>query len=177
MNEPTQSKKSVLTRLPIRYLKELRAFLKENTPGNGDRAQGLGRAALAAGLEPLDLARIHEQTMVKLATSFDFPSAFNDLIARAGFFFNQALIPLQAAQRATLETNRLLLQKNETWRVGLRFWQSARLAVLGGLAFLYIAAFVAPMIAFRRYLARQPKPFAATMCELATDRACIRTTN
>jgi uncharacterized membrane protein YqjE len=54
------------------------------------------------------------------------------------------------------------------------FWESARLAVLGGLAFLYTAAFVAILVAFRRYLARQPKPFAATIGELETDRACIR---
>jgi len=57
------------------------------------------------------------------------------------------------------------------------FWESARLAVLGGLAFLYIAAFVAITAAFRRYLARQPKPFTATMSELDIDRACIRTTS
>ncbi len=117
MNEPTLPKKILLTRLPARYLRELRAYLEDPVPGNGDRAQGVGRAALAVGLEPLDLARIHEQTLVSLAPSFDFPSAFNDLIARAGFFFTQALIPLQAAQRATRETNRLLVQKNETLRL------------------------------------------------------------
>ena len=57
------------------------------------------------------------------------------------------------------------------------FWESARLGVLGGLAFLYTAAFVAMILAFRRYLARQPKPFAATIGELGEDRACIRTTS
>ncbi len=57
------------------------------------------------------------------------------------------------------------------------FWESARLAMLGGLAFLYTAACVAIVIGFRRYLAHQPKPFATTMGELAEDRACIRTTN
>src|SRR6202167_2797107 len=35
------------------------------------------------------------------------------------------------------------------------FWESARLAVLGGLALLYIAALVTIIVAFRRYLARQ----------------------
>jgi len=55
------------------------------------------------------------------------------------------------------------------------FWESARLAVLGGLALFYATALVAIIIAFRRFLARQPQPFAATLQEIKEDRACIRT--
>ena len=51
------------------------------------------------------------------------------------------------------------------------FWESARLAVLGGLTLLYGAALVAIVTGFRRYLARQPRPFAATLQEIAEDRA------
>ena len=54
------------------------------------------------------------------------------------------------------------------------FWESARLAVLGGLTLIYAGALVAVVIAFRRYLARQPRPFAATLEEIKTDRSCIR---
>lgn len=54
------------------------------------------------------------------------------------------------------------------------FWDTARLAVLGGLALFYTAALAAILATFRRYLARQPRPFAATIQELAEDRACIR---
>jgi len=57
------------------------------------------------------------------------------------------------------------------------FWESARLAALGGFTLLYGGALVAIVIGFRRYLANQPKPFAATLQELEEDRACIRTTN
>jgi uncharacterized membrane protein YqjE len=57
------------------------------------------------------------------------------------------------------------------------FWESARLAVLGGLALIYTAALITIIIAFRRYLARQPDPFAATLQEIGEDRACIRTEN
>jgi uncharacterized membrane protein YqjE len=57
------------------------------------------------------------------------------------------------------------------------FWESARLAVLGGLALFYAVTFIAVIISFRRYLARQPQPFAATISELGSDRACIRTAN
>ena len=54
------------------------------------------------------------------------------------------------------------------------FWESARLTVLGGLTLLYTGALVAIIIAFRRFIARQPTPFAATRDEFEHDRACIR---
>ena len=54
------------------------------------------------------------------------------------------------------------------------FWESARLAVLGGLALFYTGALVAIILGFRRYTARQPQPFSATRQEIGEDRACIR---
>lgn len=57
------------------------------------------------------------------------------------------------------------------------FWESARLPVLAGLALLYTASFVGIIAAFRRYLARQPEPFSATLHEFGKDRACLRTEN
>lgn len=53
------------------------------------------------------------------------------------------------------------------------FWDTARLAVLVGLTLAYAGAATAIVLAFRRYLARQPRPFAATVEELKEDRACI----
>lgn len=100
--------------LPARYLKELRRHLSQKTVGNGDRAQGMGRAALGESMVALDMALIHERAMATLASSFDFGGDISDSITRAGFFFTQALIPLEAAQWATRETNRLLRQRNET---------------------------------------------------------------
>ena len=55
------------------------------------------------------------------------------------------------------------------------FWETARVAVLGGLTALYAGALTVIIVAFRRYLARQPNPFAATLHEIGEDRACIRT--
>jgi uncharacterized membrane protein YqjE len=57
------------------------------------------------------------------------------------------------------------------------FWESARLAVLGALTLFYSGALVVVIVAFRRYLARQPRPFAASLQEIQNDRACIHTTN
>lgn len=57
------------------------------------------------------------------------------------------------------------------------FWESARLAVLGGLALFYTAGCVGILLAFRRYLSRQPRPFNATLAELQNDRACTQPEN
>ena len=57
------------------------------------------------------------------------------------------------------------------------FWESARLAVLGGLTLLYAGALIAIVVALRRFIARQPKPFAETIHEFEHDRACIRAKN
>lgn len=104
------------TELSARYLTALRSHLGRKRPGNGDRAQGLGRAALAGGLVTLDLAIIHEKAVVALAASPNFTHPRNGSIKRAGYFFTQALIPLEAAQRATRETISHLHSRNETLR-------------------------------------------------------------
>jgi len=54
------------------------------------------------------------------------------------------------------------------------FWETARLAVLGGLAVFYAVALVWAAAVFRRHLLCRPKPFSATLDELEKDRACIR---
>ena len=56
-------------------------------------------------------------------------------------------------------------------------WENARLTVLISLTACYTGIFVAIAIAFRRYLARQPRPFSASLQEINSDRACIRTKN
>jgi uncharacterized membrane protein YqjE len=57
------------------------------------------------------------------------------------------------------------------------FWETARIAIVCSLAGGYIAALIAVGLGFRRYLKRQPKPFAATLSELRADRECIRAEN
>jgi uncharacterized membrane protein YqjE len=53
-------------------------------------------------------------------------------------------------------------------------WDNARLAALGGLTLAYATGAAASIVAFRRYLARQPRPFAASIDELKEDRACTQ---
>jgi uncharacterized membrane protein YqjE len=57
------------------------------------------------------------------------------------------------------------------------FWESARVAALVGVTLIYTAGAVAIVLTFRRVLARQPRPFAASLQELKNDRACIQTEN
>ncbi len=109
--------KNVRKELSARYLMALRAHLGQKSPGNGNRAQGLGRAALAGGLVTLDLAIMHEKAVVALTSSYDFTDTHNGSLKRAGLFFTKALIPLEAAQRATRETNRHLQERNKTLRL------------------------------------------------------------
>ena len=57
------------------------------------------------------------------------------------------------------------------------YWETARLAVLGGLAGFFAFALLAVVLAFRRHLSRSSPPFGASLDELRKDRACIRTAN
>jgi hypothetical protein len=122
-NEMTEGKapsmKNTRRRLAARYLTALRTHLGKNgRRNNGDQAQDLGRAAVAAGLAPLDLAVIHERAVATLASSHDFTRAHrNGFFKRKGYFFTQALIPLEAAHRATRDTNRELQRRNKVLRL------------------------------------------------------------
>ena len=112
----TQLMTNARRRLSARYLAALRTHLGRKNSGNGDRAQSLGRAALTDGLATLDLAIMHERAVVALMASHDFGNGRNGMLKRAGLFFTQALSPLEAAQRATQETNRQLQERNATLR-------------------------------------------------------------
>jgi len=103
--------------LAQRYLKGLRAHLRENGRGNGDGAQGLGRAALAAGMAPVDLAVMHEKALAAIAVSEDFSKNRTARFKRKAYFFTQALIPLEAAQEAARRSHSDLLQRNSTLRL------------------------------------------------------------
>ena len=54
------------------------------------------------------------------------------------------------------------------------FWETARVPVAVGLAAFYALGFAAAVLGFKRYLRRQPRPFAATLAELEDDHTCLR---
>jgi len=53
------------------------------------------------------------------------------------------------------------------------FWENARLAALGGMTLFYAVGLIVLWKRLQIYLARQPKPFEATLSELEKDRSCI----
>jgi uncharacterized membrane protein YqjE len=53
------------------------------------------------------------------------------------------------------------------------FWDTARLGVLSGFAVFYSAAFAVVVVALKKFLASQPKPFEITRQELAADRDAL----
>lgn len=108
--------KNTHTDLSARYLATLRGHLDVQSAQTNQRAQSLGRSAVAAGLATLELAQIHEQAVLALAASHDFTSPGNGSLKRAVAFFTEALIPLESVQRATRETNQHLRERNETLR-------------------------------------------------------------
>lgn len=109
--------KKVHARLSARYVSALRAHLGEKHPGNGDRAQGLGRAALARGLVMRDLITMHHRAVTLLSSWYMLADRGDSSVKRSEFFLAQAIIPLETAQRDLLEANRHLRERNETLRL------------------------------------------------------------
>ncbi|MGA9453323.1 MAG: sensor histidine kinase [Verrucomicrobiia bacterium] len=101
-----------LNGLSQRYVAALRKHLKQ-----GPRAiplcrtaQGLGRRAMALGLETLDLARFHEQALITLVLPGYSSSTREAMIRRAGKFFAEAITPIEKTHRTAQEANAHLNQ-------------------------------------------------------------------
>ena len=87
----------------------LRKHLKQGPQASLQPARGLGRQAVASGLETLDVARIHEQALATLEAS----SSRDGIIKRAGMFFAEAITPIEKTHRAALKANARLDQLNK----------------------------------------------------------------
>jgi signal transduction histidine kinase len=102
--------KRKLIALSQRYLTALRKHLKQGPQASLQPARGLGRQAMAIGLETLDVARIHEGALATLEAS----SSRDGIIKRAEIFFTEAITPIEQTHRAALKTNLRLSQLNKT---------------------------------------------------------------
>src|SRR5688572_10976441 len=56
-----------------------------------------------------------------------------------------------------------------TLLVAAAFWDTHRIAALGGMTVLYLACGIAAILQLRRRIAASPRPFAASMAELDQD--------
>ena len=72
-----------LTSVSRRYQAALLRHLKQGPQASLGSADGLGREALDMGLETLDLARIHEQTLIALVSPSYSPGTRDGMIKRA----------------------------------------------------------------------------------------------
>src|ERR1044071_2584701 len=85
------------------YRSALRTHLKQRGNASLDSARGLGDQALAAGLQTLDLAKLHEQILVTEALPRCPKSKRSTLIKQAGIFFAVAITPIEKTHRSARE--------------------------------------------------------------------------
>ena len=97
------------------YQSALQQFLSQGPRTSLHSARKLGRQAIALGLETLDLALVHEQTLVTMVVGCSV-SARDRLIKRAGGFFAEAITPIEDTHRTAQEANIRLGQLNRTLR-------------------------------------------------------------
>src|SRR5687768_6791088 len=96
--------KSKLADLSRKYQAALRKHLKRGA-ASLQPAKGLGRRAMAIGLETLDLAKIHERALIQLVLPKHSPGKQQAMLRRAGAFIAEAIIPIEKTHRIALETN------------------------------------------------------------------------
>jgi len=102
--------------LETRYAATLRKFLRGKNQSNGDQAQGLGRAALACGWGTLDLALVHDEAFAQVVETEPLLGGRARYVQRGDFFLTQALMPLEAAERANRKSLLDLHRRNRTLR-------------------------------------------------------------
>lgn len=91
--------KRKFSNLSRRYQVALRTHLKQGQKANLEPARGLGSQALAAGLKSLDLARLHEQTIVTEVLPGCPAGKRAALIKQAGIFFVAGITPIGKTHR------------------------------------------------------------------------------
>jgi signal transduction histidine kinase len=101
--------KTKLSSLSERYTAALQIHLKQGPKGKLRLALGLGRQALALGLETLELARIHERALATMELS----NSKNGMIKQAEIFFTEAIVPIVETHRTARESKMDLNRLNE----------------------------------------------------------------
>ena len=86
------------TDLSQQYVRALKKHLSQGSRAGVRSAHGLGRQAVAIGMETLDMAKIHEGALATLEAS----SSSDGLIERAEFFFKEATIPIEKMHHPAL---------------------------------------------------------------------------
>lgn len=77
------------------YQKSLLAYLRHKDLSIPQPVRGLGGRALVAGMKTLDVARLHEETLVSMVLPLYPRRKHVGIIKRAGMFFAQAMTPVE----------------------------------------------------------------------------------
>jgi signal transduction histidine kinase len=99
---------------PKRYQAAVLGYLGQSSSSRLQSAQGMGREALSAGLQALDLAKLHEQILVAEVLLGCSKSKRTRLIKRAGTFFAMAITPLEKTHHSARATTAQLKRFVET---------------------------------------------------------------
>jgi signal transduction histidine kinase len=92
--------KQRLTTFSKHYVAALRAHLQPGARADAQPAQALGRQAVALGLETLELARLHEQSLGELPLPDKSARTRGAATRRAANFFNEANTFIEETHRA-----------------------------------------------------------------------------
>jgi signal transduction histidine kinase len=99
-------------KLSRRYRSALRAHLAQGRKASLAPARGLGSQALVAGMETLDLAKLHERILITEVLPGRPAAKRATLIKQAGIFFAVAITPIEethrSAQEATVQLKRFI---------------------------------------------------------------------
>ncbi len=99
--------------LARQYDAALRRYLSQGPTASLRPAQRLGRQAVVTGLGTLDLALIHEQSLIEQVLAAGAAVARNRTIKRAKTFFAEAIVPMEGTHRAAVESNARLSRLNQ----------------------------------------------------------------
>ena len=96
------------------YRAALHTHLKQGRQAGLESARGLGGKAFAAGLQTLDLAKLHELILVTEVLPGCPPRKRSALIKQAGIFFAVAITPIEKTHRSAREAAAQLKKIIET---------------------------------------------------------------
>src|ERR1700742_2051475 len=103
-----------ISNLTRRYQKALKRYLKQGPLASFKAARGLGAQALAAGLQTLDLAKLHEQVLVTQVLPGCSAGKHTAIVKRASIFFAAAITPIEDTHRSAQQATTHLKKFVET---------------------------------------------------------------
>ena len=99
-----------------RYQSALRRYLKPESVAGLRAAQRLGREAVSLGMETLDVARIHEQTLSTRSCTGGTSRVSSGMDNRARAFFEEAIVPIEQTHGPALRADAHVMKLKQSLR-------------------------------------------------------------